>query len=337
MGGISSQPQVATVEQEVAEALARLIEAEILGVDDLKKGHELTDVVYDKTACCQGEALLYFVLGNSVGLSVQGLGVRFVANGHKPGGDSHDANLVRLPDGSTIMVDVTRGLGRGVLVSRAFRFDDAYRRVGEYWELKDESNPLGLHRRVRPMDAAALTAQLYFVRGNDCLEKGEYDKAIGDCAQAIRLDPKDAGAYRGRGVAYGHNGEYEKAIADCSEAIRLDPRFAGAYYARAVTYGQKGDYSKAIADYTEAIRLVPKFAYAYYGRGYAYEKKGEKAKADEDFAKAEKLGYVQQRVLPGLDMPEIREFFYLLEDERSVPRPRRQGPPLTPDEPEKNK
>ena len=56
-------------------------------------------------------------------------------------------------------------------------------------------------------------------------QKGEHDKAIADCTEAIRLDPKDAKAYCNRGVAYGSKGEYDKAIADFTEAIRLDPKY----------------------------------------------------------------------------------------------------------------
>jgi tetratricopeptide (TPR) repeat protein len=52
-------------------------------------------------------------------------------------------------------------------------------------------------------------------------------------------------------------GEQDKAIADCAEAIRLDPKLAEAYYNRGFSYAEKGEYNKAIADYTEAIQLDP--------------------------------------------------------------------------------
>ena len=170
--GQLSRRRLAAVEREVAETLARLIEAVILPVDDLDKGHELTDAVRDKRACCQGLTLLYFVLGNAIGLPVRGLDVTTVASGPRPG-VRHDACLVRMANGLTIMVDVTRGLGPGVLVSKAFRFHDAYLPCGSYWEIKDQSNPLGLHRVVQPLDASGLLAQLYLHRVHDCIAKGQ--------------------------------------------------------------------------------------------------------------------------------------------------------------------
>jgi len=57
----------------------------------------------------------------------------------------------------------------------------------------------------------------------------EYDKAIADYDEVIRLDPKDVFAYIYRGCAYERKGDYDKAIADYDEAIRLDPKYALPY------------------------------------------------------------------------------------------------------------
>ena len=48
------------------------------------------------------------------------------------------------------------------------------------------------------------------------------------------------------------NGDYDEAIADCTEAIRLDPKCAEAYYRRGVVYDWKGESDKANADFAEA-------------------------------------------------------------------------------------
>jgi tetratricopeptide (TPR) repeat protein len=55
----------------------------------------------------------------------------------------------------------------------------------------------------------------------------------------------------------------DRAIADCNEAIRLDPKDDKAYYNRGVAWGLKGDLDRAIAEYNEAIRLNPKYALAF--------------------------------------------------------------------------
>ena len=60
--------------------------------------------------------------------------------------------------------------------------------------------------------------------------------------KAIELNPKDAGLFYGRGVAYESKGDHDKAIADYTEAIRLDPKSADAYCDRAGAYMGKGSY-----------------------------------------------------------------------------------------------
>jgi tetratricopeptide (TPR) repeat protein len=106
------------------------------------------------------------------------------------------------------------------------------------------------------------------------LLRDDFDAAIADCSEAIRLDPKYVNAYCNRGAAYGNKREYDNAIADYNEAIDLDPNEANAYCNRGAVYGEKREWNKAIADLTEAIRLNPKYVGAYFQRGCAYMGRG---------------------------------------------------------------
>src|SRR5207249_1914 len=45
-----------------------------------------------------------------------------------------------------------------------------------------------------------------------------------DYTEAIRLDPKRAPAYAGRGHAWYRKGEYAKAVEDYERALKLDPK-----------------------------------------------------------------------------------------------------------------
>jgi Flp pilus assembly protein TadD len=56
---------------------------------------------------------------------------------------------------------------------------------------------------------------------------GDYDRAIADCTEALRLDPKDARAYSTRGDACYMQGDYDRAITDYTEAIRHGLRLPG--------------------------------------------------------------------------------------------------------------
>ncbi|GHT85537.1 hypothetical protein FACS1894137_09940 [Spirochaetia bacterium] len=129
-------------------------------------------------------------------------------------------------------------------------------------------------------------ADAYIYRGIAYRNKEDYDRAIGDYTEAIRLDPNYAKAYYNRGVAYRNKKDYDRAIADYTEAIRINPNYADAYYNRGVEYGNKKDYDREIADYTEAIRLDPNYAYAYNNRGVAYGNKKDYDREIGDYTEA---------------------------------------------------
>ena len=129
----------------------------------------------------------------------------------------------------------------------------------------------------------------YLKRGQIWKHKKEYDIAIADYNEAIRLDPQYAGAFINRGLAWSNKKEYDKAIADDNEAIRLDPQYALAFNNRGVAWRNKKEYDKAIADYNEAIRLDPQSALAFNNRGYAWHNKKEYDKAIADYNEAIRL------------------------------------------------
>ena len=60
-------------------------------------------------------------------------------------------------------------------------------------------------------------------------DQREYDRAVADFDQAIRLDPKDAFAYYNRGIAQYGRLDFDRAIADFDQAIKLDAKIALAY------------------------------------------------------------------------------------------------------------
>jgi lipoprotein NlpI len=116
--------------------------------------------------------------------------------------------------------------------------------------------------------------------------KGEPDRALPDCNQAIVLDPKYAPAYSNRGIAYYAKGDYDHAIADYDQAISLNPRFSDPYFERGRAYYAEGDYDRAIADENAAIQLDPKDTTYYYTRGGAYFAKADYGHAIADYTAA---------------------------------------------------
>ena len=114
-------------------------------------------------------------------------------------------------------------------------------------------------------------------------DRREYDKAIADYGEAIRLDPQDASVFEDRGTAWYLAGRHDNAIADFTEALRLNPTSADAHNCRGLAWHAKVEYDKAIADYNEAIRLDPNPA-TYSNRGKLWYDKREYDKAIADFS-----------------------------------------------------
>jgi tetratricopeptide (TPR) repeat protein len=130
---------------------------------------------------------------------------------------------------------------------------------------------------------------VYFYRGNAYKNKGDYDRALADYNQVLKLKPYAVNAYNNRGIAYSNKSDYNRAIADYNQAIKLQPDTAYVYYNRGIAYNKKGEYERAIADYNQAIKLQPDYTNAYNNRGNIYNNKGEYERAIADYNQAIKL------------------------------------------------
>ena len=133
------------------------------------------------------------------------------------------------------------------------------------------------------------TAGTFLDRGMLFASRGDYDLAIEDFTEAIKLDPNNVTAYKFRGLSYFYKKDYDRAIAEYNQAIKLDPNNAEAYGLRGEAYFCKKDYDRAIADYTQAIKLAPNLKDIYTTRSNAYIEKGDYDRAIADSNQAIKL------------------------------------------------
>jgi len=129
----------------------------------------------------------------------------------------------------------------------------------------------------------------YSNRGMTYDRLGEYDRAIGDYGEAIRRDPKDAQSFNNRGLAYRGKKDNALAINDFSQAIRLDSKLADAYFNRGNAFKGKKEYTLAVSDYNEAIRLDPNWADVYFNRGNARRANKEYEQAVSDYREVIRL------------------------------------------------
>ena len=127
------------------------------------------------------------------------------------------------------------------------------------------------------------SANAYRIRGLVKYARGEYESAMSDFDDALRLKPDSAEIYIGRGLAKASLGQYGGAITDYNNALRLKPGSAEIYTGRGLAKAGLGQYEGAITDYDETIRLEPDSADAYSGRGLANLNLGRYEAAISDF------------------------------------------------------
>jgi tetratricopeptide (TPR) repeat protein len=126
-------------------------------------------------------------------------------------------------------------------------------------------------------------------RGDANKSQGNWNQAIEDYNEVIRVEPNYELAYNNRGLANYQKGNYDQAIADFNEALRLNPNYADAYRNRGRAYYAKGNVDLALADYNQALSLNPDDAPAYNGRAYVYLAKKNHRQAVADVGQAIKL------------------------------------------------
>lgn len=119
-------------------------------------------------------------------------------------------------------------------------------------------------------------------------QKGDYAEVITDATEAIRLQPNRV-VYNLRGSAYYDKGDYEIAVADFDDALKLGPPSGIIFHNSGNAWRGKGDYAKAIADYDMSIKADPRSAFSFQNRGIAKEALGDLDGALADINQAIRL------------------------------------------------
>jgi tetratricopeptide (TPR) repeat protein len=137
--------------------------------------------------------------------------------------------------------------------------------------------------------------------GAEASKNQEWDKAVDLLRKATDLDhkyaPNLAAVYQQRGYAAASNQQFQEAVNDYGEAIKITPEDARIYEQRAAVEMKLNDMDKALADYSEAIKLKPNEVRYYSYRSYIYEVKGDIKNSMSDTEKVLKLDPKNQEAI----------------------------------------
>ncbi|HSK74424.1 MAG TPA: tetratricopeptide repeat protein [Pyrinomonadaceae bacterium] len=172
-------------------------------------------------------------------------------------------------------------------------------------EIKNVSNPEPIMIAAAKPPAETIIKMdnsVYLKRGDELFDAGNYDQAINEYNEVVRLNPKNADIYIKLGLSHYYLGHSDLAsenyleaikikpslaseiylkclfdtsqvpimIENCNQAAKAYPGFGLIYYKRGTFYFSKGDYGRAIQDFTQAVRINPMFISAYIFRGFSY-------------------------------------------------------------------
>ena len=163
-----------------------------------------------------------------------------------------------------------------------------YARRASAWQLKREFD-IAIQDHNEALRLAPNVPAWWNNRGTCWYAMKMYDRAIKDFDEALRLNPTSVKAYNNRGNAWYFKKDYDNAIRNYDVAIQLNPKFVKPFNSRGNAWYFKRDYDKAIVNYDEALRLDPKYVNAFNSRGNAWFHKKDFDKAIKDYDEAIRL------------------------------------------------
>jgi tetratricopeptide (TPR) repeat protein len=140
-----------------------------------------------------------------------------------------------------------------------------------------------VHEALRFIDMEGEDASAYIILGHARELQGHDDEALEAYTQAKKRSAGYAEIYAGFGRIYGRAGEFEKAVANFDEAIRLDKWEPDNYCELAELYEAEGNFREAIERLKQIKELEPRNTRILMALGNAYLDAGRYAEAAQEY------------------------------------------------------
>ncbi|MGD0922205.1 MAG: tetratricopeptide repeat protein [Terriglobia bacterium] len=126
------------------------------------------------------------------------------------------------------------------------------------------------------------TPGLHYAFGDFLASAGQYDRAIEEMKNELRLNPDDVLAMVQVALDYLSANQAEQALPYAEKAVHLAPQLFATHYVWGWTLYRNGQNDRAIPELERAVKLEPDSARAHYSLSQAYLRAGRKADADRE-------------------------------------------------------
>lgn len=204
----------------------------------------------------------------------------------------HDVKLapesarIRYALGSTLLVEEAMqaeegSVQRNNLLDRAIseltkgvsilpNYNDAWYNLGvAYKEKKDAKNAIISFERARSYKAFT-EASRFSSAGVAYGIDGQYEKALADLSEAVKLDPTDPDNWNNYGLYLSEAGKFEEGLSALNKAIALKPGFQKAIYNKGNAWAKVGKYREALEEYRKALDINGSYTDALNNSGNCY-------------------------------------------------------------------
>jgi tetratricopeptide (TPR) repeat protein len=176
------------------------------------------------------------------------------------------------PEGSTsrtnYLDEAIVQLNKGVSILP--NYNDAWYHLGIAWKEKGDAKKavaaFEQARGYKPFTEASRLVSAGVAYGM----AGQFDKAIADLREAVRLDSKDADAWNNLGLYLSDAGQIALSLEALDKALALRPAFDKAWYNRGNALAKGGDFRAALGDYSKALNISPAYTDALNNSGNCY-------------------------------------------------------------------
>jgi len=127
------------------------------------------------------------------------------------------------------------------------------------------------------------SAEMHNILGSALADKGEFDRAIAEFREALRLEPDSASAHENLGLALASHQEPEEAVVHLRRSVQLDPGSGRAHYALAGILLAAGQYEGAIDELRASLRVTPDSVEIHDGLGIVLASQGKLDEAVDEF------------------------------------------------------